>query len=441
MEPTNKPGASKRRAFLQILVQLSRKTLEQSGIRLRFGEASPRTFSAAHGVRASLFPDFMKYKVLYPLLWLALAIMPRAADRVTITVTITNAPSAADTITVNAATRTWRSSVTAPATEILVGADAGASATNLFRQFSAYALAGPVILGFSSTNVITIQGQSGQAMSASLSAAYGTVSYSTNTVTSMYMVRVPMSGEPAVPQTNNATLLATGMGTYSQSPFAAGTTLLDNIVQTSGNQTIAGSKDLTGTTKFRSALFVSNTLPTIVFYDSNAGTDAKFATITSEELGFVVSFEDDSYANPNNVLHITRNGQNADSITFGGPVLSGGLITTGTNLFSRVNHTALANGNNAGVNFGSATYVKVKAGPTAAFAICGIVGGSNGRELLIHNSTSQNMTISHDSGVDPTAANRIYTYTGSDVATTGNGFASLIYDSEDSRWILKYASQ
>jgi hypothetical protein len=104
--------------------------------------------------------------------------------------------------------------------------------------------------------------------------------------------------------------------------------------------------------------------------------------------------------------------------------------------WSRANHTALANGNNAGVDFGTNIFTKIKAGPSAAFAICGIVGGADGRELKIYNSVAQNMTIANDSGVEPVAANRIYTGTGGDIATTGIGFVHLIYDSEDSRWVV-----
>ena len=46
------------------------------------------------------------------------------------------------------------------------------------------------------------------------------------------------------------------------------------------------------------------------------------------------------------------------------------------------------------------------------------------------------MTLAHESGTEATAGNRIITMTGSDVATTGNGSAVLLYDSTASRWIL-----
>lgn len=113
------------------------------------------------------------------------------------------------------------------------------------------------------------------------------------------------------------------------------------------------------------------------------------------------------------------------------------FTSAGTVANTRTNHTALANGANAAVDFSGKTFVKIKAGPTAAFSIAGISGGTDGRELEIYNSTAQNMTISNDSGTDPTPANRILTNTGADVTTTGAGFVTLKYDTDQSRWVIK----
>lgn len=98
--------------------------------------------------------------------------------------------------------------------------------------------------------------------------------------------------------------------------------------------------------------------------------------------------------------------------------------------------TTLATGNNAGVNPGSKIYVRLT-GPTDPFAVCGISGGRDGRFLVLQNSSSYPMTIRHESGVDPTATNRILTPSEADVVVSGNpGFAILIYDSSVSRWLL-----
>lgn len=103
--------------------------------------------------------------------------------------------------------------------------------------------------------------------------------------------------------------------------------------------------------------------------------------------------------------------------------------------FKRYALSSLANGNNAAVPVGTNVFVEVS-GPSGAFTINGIAGGRDGKLLIILNQTGQNMTVAHDSGTDPTAANRIYTMTAADRATTGNGAAILIYSGAASRWIL-----
>jgi len=103
--------------------------------------------------------------------------------------------------------------------------------------------------------------------------------------------------------------------------------------------------------------------------------------------------------------------------------------------YKRFSISSLANGNNADVPVGTNVFCDLS-GPSGAFTINGIAGGVDGKMLILLNLTGQNMTVAHDSGVESTAANRIYTMTGADRATTGNGAAMLIYDAFVSRWIL-----
>lgn len=101
----------------------------------------------------------------------------------------------------------------------------------------------------------------------------------------------------------------------------------------------------------------------------------------------------------------------------------------------RNSHTTLANGVNAGVVLTN-TFTKITSGPTGAFTIAGVSGGTDGEVYVVYNSTGQDMTIAHESGSEATAANRITTMTGADVATSGNGVATLVYDTSTSRWVL-----
>lgn len=108
--------------------------------------------------------------------------------------------------------------------------------------------------------------------------------------------------------------------------------------------------------------------------------------------------------------------------------------------FQRYSLSTLATGNNAAVPVNTNIFVEVS-GPGGAFTINGIAGGRDGKFLILLNRTGQNMTIAHDSGTDPTAANRIYTLTAADKTVTGASSAMLIYNANVSRWILLYFGQ
>jgi hypothetical protein len=108
--------------------------------------------------------------------------------------------------------------------------------------------------------------------------------------------------------------------------------------------------------------------------------------------------------------------------------------------FGRFALSSIANGNNAGVVVGTNVFAEIS-GPTGVFTINGIAGGRDGKAVILLNRTTQNMTIAHDSGVDPTAANRIYCLTAADKTITGNSAALLIYSSNVSRWIVLNFSQ
>lgn len=94
-----------------------------------------------------------------------------------------------------------------------------------------------------------------------------------------------------------------------------------------------------------------------------------------------------------------------------------------------------SNGANSNITLPNKSFIRIT-GPTGAFNITGITKPDNpdGRVVILYNTTSQNMTITNDA--TSTAANRILTNTGSDVATTGTGIVSLIYSVTDARWIL-----
>jgi hypothetical protein len=137
--------------------------------------------------------------------------------------------------------------------------------------------------------------------------------------------------------------------------------------------------------------------------------------------------------------NITANTITQDQLaTNGMRILGTNSFPAGSDIaFGRYALTSLATGNNAAIPVGTNSFVEVS-GPGAAFTINGINGSPNrdGKFLIILNQTGFNMTIAHDSGTDPTAANRIISMTGADRTTTGNGAATLIYSAAANRWIL-----
>ena len=96
--------------------------------------------------------------------------------------------------------------------------------------------------------------------------------------------------------------------------------------------------------------------------------------------------------------------------------------------------TSLANGNNIAVP-GTNVVVDLS-GPTAAYSINGITGGREGREIYGRNATAYTLTLPHESGVDPTAANRIYSPRGTDETVVSNGVFHVIYSATLSRWTI-----
>lgn len=478
-------------------------------------------------------------KLLAVLIFMA-ALAAQATDRVTATITVTNAPTVnGNTLVVNGDTRTWTNLVVNPGSEVLTNATIGGSATNLWLHTVAAPFAGPVNAGFNSTNVILLRGAIGQTMAVSQVGDWCSITYSTQTVSTLQAVRVPMASEQATVRTNIATLLVTGIGAYAQNNFDAAAIPFTNFVNTTAAQTIAGAKSFIGPTYIGGAHLTNGANYGLAFSSPGSaanseqfGDGATASGTASTALGVIstasgynstaiganstasgrysitigglasqtnsiaiglgsVSAGAGSIALGNNAvvgaytnsmaiggssantadneimlgsaLHTVKtagiiSGPTITNATYHGTIglLAGGYLngasgtnTTLTNTISkgtfnftgdlalqRANHTSMANSNNADIDFGTGSFAKIKAGPTGAFAICGIAGARNGRLLVLYNATGQDMTIAHESGVEATATNRVVTMTGADVTGTGNSSAILFYDTDATRWVL-----
>lgn len=101
--------------------------------------------------------------------------------------------------------------------------------------------------------------------------------------------------------------------------------------------------------------------------------------------------------------------------------------------YLRKNITTLVNGAPNLISTSTNLFLKLS-GPTGAFTINAMDGGSDGRMLILYNITGQTMTIANNSGSLGVAANRILTGTGADVV--GVYAATFIYDSAQSLWVM-----
>lgn len=112
--------------------------------------------------------------------------------------------------------------------------------------------------------------------------------------------------------------------------------------------------------------------------------------------------------------------------------------TAVSQLAAGVSAKTLSNGANDNVTLGTSGFYHRITGPTLAFSVSGVVAPTgtfnDGRFLILHNTTSQIMTIVNNA--TSTAANRFLTNTGADVVTVGAGSVMFVYSSTDSRWIM-----
>ena len=99
----------------------------------------------------------------------------------------------------------------------------------------------------------------------------------------------------------------------------------------------------------------------------------------------------------------------------------------------------LVENNNNDISLGTAPYSFYKlTGPTNAFYITGIVPltGANGQIVVLQNTSSAIMFISHNS-TSSVAANRIYVPSGKDLMVRGlNASITLRYNASLAKWVL-----
>ena len=214
----------------------------------------------------------------------------------------------------------------------------------------------------------------------------------------------------------------TGAGTISLTtpvtvPLGGtGATTLTGLLQGNGAGAITGGATVNLTSQ------VTGILPY-----ANGGTNASTAwTQGANIFAGATSFAQDA---ANNFWDATNHrqgfGTNSPNVTLD---VAGAFAT-------RQGAVGVSNGLNSNITLPNASYVRLT-GASAPYSVGGFTGGSDGRQLIIYNTTPQTLTIVNEDA-SSSAQNRIRTLTGANIVLPANSIsaATFIYDSSDSRWI------
>ncbi|HEX7860832.1 MAG TPA: hypothetical protein VF773_10925 [Verrucomicrobiae bacterium] len=192
-------------------------------------------------------------KNLICLLFIALAVSLQAADSLfTVTINFTGIPANGDSVTANGKVWTFRTTVTSPSTEVLIGASAQATADNYFAKIQSDPY--PSISSAQQLTVVRLAGAANFTITASKVGAWGTVTV-TSTTLNRHPVTYPFSAREDKLAMANA--IIEGLRDYAVVVFPANTPALANFVSLSGAQTITGAKILQGDNSFSGANFFS----------------------------------------------------------------------------------------------------------------------------------------------------------------------------------------
>jgi hypothetical protein len=144
------------------------------------------------------------------LLWCSLLAgsVQGASTRIAVGVTLTNTPANSNVFLLQGQSRQWRTNATNSALQFQITNSIGGNRTNFYSQILANAYTNNVEVFYgAASNVVVLQGQPGQALTASLSGSWGYLTFYTNPVSPSEAVFMPFTEE----STNTRTRIANGM--------------------------------------------------------------------------------------------------------------------------------------------------------------------------------------------------------------------------------------
>ena len=152
-------------------------------------------------------------RTLWFLLTLLLAVGARASTIETAVIAVTNVAGTTNGQTITVASsvgtsiRTFTNNVVVPATQVPTNSTQTGAANNLKNQVALYPIAPLQLFQTGLTNIV-LRGTNNFAFTVTLSAGWGTVTYSTNNVGTGWVLRVPYGIETAAEATNQWSLAA-----------------------------------------------------------------------------------------------------------------------------------------------------------------------------------------------------------------------------------------
>ena len=340
--------------------------------------------------------------------------MGEAATRKALQIDVSTNPSNNDTLVINGVTRTWKTSVTNPATEIAIAGSAALSKTKLFLQIAANPYTGPLILQSVDADSIKLTAQVDGALTYSQTGTtWATFTLSTLTVVSAYNVRMPISVEPATTRVTIANDLVTAMASATGA-FGTSDAHMANFASLTGTQTVTGKSLQTGNidsltirngstdnntsielTDYQGIHFndLNNGARRYTFRPNNAGLPSVFATASSATANTSVALSDALLTTNADALLNVSSADNryvrltaANTVT-GAITTSANITATGVSTFSNINASTIngstiATAASIGGTIGALTGGTIGSSTLTSPTMTGVVTISNAGHLV-----------------------------------------------------------
>ena len=295
--------------------------------------------------------------------------------------------------------------------------------------------AGDVFYSSTSAVMVYCNGTNWIAMGSSAAVSYGTLTTNDFCVatsgTAVSCTTVP-TGTGNVVLSASPTLTGTLAGANSTwtGQVAVGTTTLSGAMNVSGTITATG---FSGSGASLTAIPITGLSATGT---ANSGTflrgDGTWAaagngSVTSSAAGQVAYYA----ATGSTVIGTTTMYISGGQVGIGTATPLATLTVNGTAAFM-LGTDYTSTGTQSDVAINTASTIRYNGGGVATFY--GIVAGTNGQIIHLHNASSSTLTLSNQSASESTAANKIITGSGSDLAMSSNSSVILQYDTSASRW-------